>query len=227
MHPKIKPTGMSDANLTPSQPQDARSLVELCAGVLPVWERQLASSRAQSETAVSEMLQAFADIGPHIDMAERQSHQITDALSQADGGITGLAQACEAVLSPLLHDSKLPAGGTQAIAQVLDMVRSAVLALENISKPFTRETQLVAQQVERMYVGFQYQDRISQMMALLEGDIARLREAMEGRSAEPLDLAAWLERLESQYAMAEQRHNHTGAGGGASSPDDNTETTFF
>lgn len=215
-------------DLNQNQPQShAHQLVQLCAGVLPVWARQLASSRAQSETAVSEMLQAFADIGPHINMAERQSQQITDALSQADGGITGLAQACETALAPLLNDKNLPPGGSAAIEQVLSLVRGAVLALENISKPFTRETQLVAEQVERMYVGFQYQDRISQMMALLEGDIARLREAMDGRAAEPLDLAAWLERLESQYAMAEQRHSHTETKGADRGPDENTETTFF
>jgi len=218
---------MSDVNHTPSPSIDAQTLVRLCAGVLPVWARQLASSRAQSEVAVSEMLQAFADIGPHINMAERQSHEITEALSQSDGGVTGLAQACEATLTPLLQDKNLPEGGAAAIAQVLEMVRNAVTALENISKPFTRETQLVAEQVERMYVGFQYQDRISQMMALLEGDIARLRDAMDGKDAAPMDLDAWLERLESQYAMSEQRQNHTDSTGTASGQDDDTETTFF
>lgn len=226
MQKKTTLARMSDAKPTPTPPLDAPALVALCTGVLPVWERQLASSRAQSETAVSQMLQAFADIGPHINMAERQSQQITEALSQADGGVTALAQACETVLTPLLQDPQLPAGGAQAIQQVLGMVRSAVDALEHIAKPFTHETQMVAAQVERMYIGFQYQDRISQMMALLESDIARLREAMQGQT-DPIGLQEWLARLESQYAMAEQRHNHADAAGGANGQDDNTETTFF
>ena len=51
------------------------------------------------------------------------------------------------------------------------MVHKAVTALENIAKPFHHETQMVAAQVERMYIGFQYQDRISQMMALLADDM--------------------------------------------------------
>jgi hypothetical protein len=201
-------------------------LAELSAGVIPVWGRHLAASRAQSEVAVTEMLKAFADIGPHINMAERQSQQITEALSQADGGVTGLALACERTLTPLLKDASLPAGGALAIAQVLDMVRNAVSALEQISKPFTHETQMVAEQVERMYIGFQYQDRISQMMALLEGDIARMQEAFAG-TAPVLDLPAWLARLESQYAMSEQRDNHSGGASVQPAAGDSNETTFF
>lgn len=186
----------------------AQALVELCAGILPVWERQLAASRAQAEVAVGQMLKAFADIGPHIDMAERQSRQISDALSPSDGGIVGLADACEARLSPLIADASLPASSRDAVNQVLAMVRNAVHALQSISQPFEHETQMVAQQVEHMYTGFQYQDRINQMMALLEADMARLRSALTNPAAEVPQIDRWMAQLESQYAMAEQRDNH-------------------
>lgn len=202
----------------------AQALVTLCAGVLPVWARHLATSRAQSESAVTEMLQAFSDIGPHIHKAERQSQQITEALSQHSDGVTGLAQACDQALKPLLKDGQLSGAAADAIQDVLAMVHKAVTALENIAKPFHHETQMVAEQVERMYIGFQYQDRISQMMALLEGDIARLQEAVAGKDAGFPDLETWLARLESQYAMAEQRLDHSG---GVTPAGDNNETTFF
>ncbi len=60
-------------NAVPIQAQQAQDLVALAAQVLPVWARQLASSRNQSEGAVAEMMSAFAEIGPHLDMASRQS----------------------------------------------------------------------------------------------------------------------------------------------------------
>jgi methyl-accepting chemotaxis protein len=113
-----------------------------------------------------------------------------------------------------------------SIAQVLDLVRNAVSALEHIAKPFTHETQMVAEQVERMYIGFQYQDRISQMMALLESDIARMQEVFAGK-APVLDLPNWLARLESHYAMSEQRDNHSGNGTAQPTAGDSNETTFF
>jgi len=214
---------MSKPSSLPGSTLDHNALVvALCTQVLPVWARQLASSRSQSETAVAEMLAAFAEIGPHLDMATRQSGQITTALAHGTGGITGLADACEQALQPVL-DGLNPEAGT-AIARVLTMIRDSVDALERISKPFERETQLVGEQVERMYKGFQYQDRISQMMSLLHDDIARLQAAMHADGAD-LDASCWLERLESQYVMTDQRQQHTDGAAAAAVDDD--EPTFF
>jgi ABC-type transporter Mla subunit MlaD len=207
--------------------QSMRARLALCAGLLPVWGRHLSTSRVQSEGAVTEMLQAFADIGPHINMAERQSQQINDALAQPIGGVTGLVQACEQVLQPVLQDAGLTVSSRSAIGQVLEMVRSAVGAMEQISKPFQHETQMVAEQVDRMYMGFQYQDRISQMLALIEGDIARLQEALSGGAARAPDLADWLLRLESQYAMTEQHQDHLARDMGVPASNGDNETTFF
>jgi methyl-accepting chemotaxis protein len=207
--------------------QAARTLVKLCSGVLPVWARQLAASRAQSELAVSEMMQAFASIGPHLQSAQRQSLEITDALSHDDGKIIGLAQICAQTLAPLRQHAQLPEGGAKAIDTVIELVSNAIAAIESINRPFSQETQVVAEQVERMYIGFQYQDRISQMIALLEGDIARLQQALDGPSGDVPELQAWLDGLESQYAMAEQRQNHLGAGHAGSDANVSDETTFF
>lgn len=214
----------NSATAVPTAPA-AQTLVALCAGLLPVWSRHLATSRSQSETAVSEMMQAFSNITPHVQLAERQSLQIADALNNGDPSITGLTQACEMALAPLLQDPQLPAGGAQAIAAVLDLVRNAAGTVERLSQPLSYETQVVAEQVERMYIGFQYQDRISQMIALLESDMARLQELVDGSSADTPDLQAWLARLEDQYAMADQRNSHAGAQNAAPGADE--ETTFF
>jgi hypothetical protein len=204
----------------------APDLVALCTGLLPVWTQHLATSRAQSEVAVTDMLKAFADIGPHLDLAERQSKQITEALSQPDGGTTGLVEACERALAPVLANPQIPVDCAQALRHVLGMVQQAVDALQQIAKPFHHETMMVAEQVERMYMGFQYQDRTSQMMTLLESDMGRLLQALTIADQPLPDLAQWLSRLESQYAMAEQRQDHAHATGGAVAGD-SKETTFF
>lgn len=215
-----------------SKPPSQQALVDLCIGLLPVWGRQLASSRAQAEAAVGEMLKAFADIGPHIDMAERQSRQINDALTLPKEGVHGLVAVCEHLLLPLHGDPSLPRNIVAVTEKVLAMVRDTVGALEQIARPFQHETEMVAKQVERMYIGFQYQDRINQMMALLESDIARLQEVLTGQehNGGVTDLTAWLARLESEYAMAEQRHGHHGTESATTnttnSLDDN-EATFF
>jgi len=207
-----------------AQPNETtdKALVALTSDVLPVWARHLASSRSQSEVAVAEMLGAFAEIGPHLNLAERQSQQISAALAQGDGGITQLAQACDAVLQPVLPDCTPQTA--QAIAKVLGMIHRCVDALQAIAKPFEHETQMVSQQVERMYRGFQYQDRISQMMTVLQEDMLRLQHTLNSPTPE-LNTAEWLLRLQSTYVMAEQHEQHHGDGDAAQAGEE--ETTFF
>jgi hypothetical protein len=208
-------------------PDVSAALVALTSAVLPVWGRQLATSRTQSEVAVAEMLAAFAEIGPHLNMATRQSAQISAALDQGEGGIAALAKACEQELAPLLPT--LAQGAADGIRRVMTMIEQSVDALNKVSKPFEHETQMINQQVERMYVGFQYQDRISQMMTLLHEDILRLISVMASPAGAERDLApqAWLNRLESLYAMQEQRQEHSADTSGTAPADNNDETTFF
>lgn len=215
---------------TPSstlEPVRAQAQVDLCVGVIPVWLRHLASSRAQSEQAVTQMLQAFADINPHIHRAERQAQQITEALSQADGGITKLTAACQRELAPVRADPGLSPQAAQAIDRAFGLVQNAVDALEEIARPFSHETQMVAEQVERMYIAFQFQDRISQMMALLEADIERMQATLADASQSPPVLDAWLAQLEAQYAMKEQHQNHSVESAAGSAAATDSETTFF
>lgn len=200
----------------------------LCAALLPVWGRHLATSRTQSEAAVAEMMSAFSEIGPHLGRAARQSKQITAALVQDAGGTINLAQACAQELQPLLAQSSPAMAAT--LQKVMGMVQKSVDDLESLSRPLEQETHRVSQQVERMYVGFQYQDRISQMMALLHDDMVRLEAALSNpmQSADDLAPETWLARLESLYVMQEQHQPPTGqSASGADVVDNNLDTTFF
>jgi hypothetical protein len=208
--------------------EQARALVALSAHVLPVWARQLAGSRSQSEGAVADMLAAFAEIGPYLDLASRQARQLSDALSQGPGSMAQLAQSCESVLQPVLQ-SGLPEARA-AVAEVMSMIHARVDALELVAQPLAHETRMVSLQVERMYKCFQYQDRISQMMTLLHEDIERLRTAMTAPDIDAGALAPdkWLARLESEYVMAEQhQHHHAGSVDKLHASPDDEETTFF
>ncbi len=164
---------------SPQPPTDRdthAAVVALAATVLPVWIRQLATSRTQSEEAVSEMLSAFSAIGPVLRSAAN-AHK---------------------------PDGQIQAAGEDAI--------------------------------ERMYMGFQYQDRISQIMGLLLDDMQRMLAVLTNptqQSADALNQANWLERLESQYAMAEQRRDHSATtsthqvNGGTSDGNPEGDTDFF
>ena len=204
----------------------ATALKTLCLGVLPIWGRQLETSRVQSEAAVTEMLTAFATIGPHLEEAVRRSHAITQAMAPLDDsvGMSSLPDFSERELNPLL--AELGAVRGAPIRRVLDLMRKAVQVLESATQPLSYDADAVNSNIERMYVGFQYQDRINQMMNLLQEDITRLHQLLEDAQAAPdaLALQPWLDHLESLYAMTEQHRAHSNGG---AVPDSDTETSFF
>jgi hypothetical protein len=55
--------------------------------------------------------------------------------------------------------------------------------------------------------------------------MARLQDVVDGRTTDTPDVQGWLTRLETQYAMADQRHSHAGASEGGAAAGE--ETTFF
>ena len=195
---------------TGPSPEVEHAMVALCQSVLPVWGRHLDTARDHAEVAVAEMLSAFADIGPHLDMTVRQSREINATLLASEDGLGQLARVCDDHLLPLIPN--LDADGAVAVHHVLETIHRTIAALERIAKPFDRESQMVSHQVERMYVGFQYQDRISQMMTLLSDDMHRLQLALAtpGTDTAALDQDAWMAQLESRYAMEAQRNAHQG-----------------
>lgn len=68
-------------------PDLSHAMVDLCKTVLPVWGRHLDTARDHAEVAVAEMLSAFAEISPHLDMTVRQSRQISAQLVTSEHGL--------------------------------------------------------------------------------------------------------------------------------------------
>jgi methyl-accepting chemotaxis protein len=160
------PAGSSVNKTTASlSPNVQAALADLCVNLLPIWSKQLATSRLQSQKAVGQLLAAFNALSPALQT---------------------------------LVDTK----GTN-------------------SEPLRAH-------IEQMFVGLQFQDRLDQMLVLLQHDISRLHGLVKQDQPDPAELSVsdWLMRLESQYVMAEQRHDH-----GPTMPNDrpnpNIEVSFF
>lgn len=67
--------------------------------------------------------------------------------------------------------------------------------------------------IHQLFEAFQYQDRLSQRLALLEQDITRLVEQLQDANAPLPDANAWLARLRGEYAMNDQHSDHHPATG--------------
>lgn len=67
------------------------------------------------------------------------------------------------------------------------------------------------QAMDDVFMGFQFQDRFSQMMGSVTSDMERFAQWLaDGGGASHADAAAWLKRLDASYTMEEQRSHHHG-----------------
>lgn len=79
----------------------------------------------------------------------------------------------------------------------------------------SRELRETSQQLQAaldgVFVGFQFQDRFSQMLGSVLADMERFTQWLgEGRPASHADAVAWLKRLDDSYTMEQQRSHHHG-----------------
>lgn len=80
------------------------------------------------------------------------------------------------------------------------------------SRELSETSQRLQAALDNVFVGFQFQDRFSQMLGSVLTDMSRFTEWLgEGRTASQADAIAWLKRLDDSYTMEEQRSHHHGS----------------
>lgn len=100
--------------------------------------------------------------------------------------------------------------GENARAVVSSVLRS-VSEVTRASRGIRAASRQVQSELEKIFMGLQSQDRLSQMLSAVTDDMGRFNAWIAGQP----DLAAasshdWLERLESSYTMEEMRSVHHG-----------------
>jgi methyl-accepting chemotaxis protein len=108
--------------------------------------------------------------------------------------------------------------------------------MQSAARDLVADAAAAHEQIQGLFVAFQYQDRVNQVLTLVRQDLERLQSMLDqpGHRDDQIDPAAWLAELEKRYAMEEQRSQSpagtSAARGGKSAPaaaPAPTETTFF
>ena len=92
------------------------------------------------------------------------------------------------------------------IASVVDKFTHAADGLGESSRVLKTESQGIRDEVAQLLVSLQFQDRTSQILAQVTGDMNRLREQLVRQ--ETVHARQWLAQMERGYATHEQRANH-------------------
>lgn len=99
--------------------------------------------------------------------------------------------------------------------------------LGNAAETMRQQGEIIRNDVENLIVTLQYQDRVSQMLAVLERDINKLIKTYEENLAFP-DKDQWMQDLEKYYTMDDQHFNHASIKpADKSDVGGETEITFF
>jgi methyl-accepting chemotaxis protein len=135
------------------------------------------------------------------------------------------------------QDAEMTKHSEHIIEDVLGQFHSTATGLNDAAEVMRNESQLIQAEISDVLVALQFQDRISQVLAHVRGDLDKLSQTLDdaeqqlaqGVHPAPLDSAAWLAALTSTYTMPEQYTVQGGEQPAAQSaaPSSSTEITFF
>jgi methyl-accepting chemotaxis protein len=155
------------------------------------------------------------------------------SLMSADTGKTiteRVNQIAETVKTTLKSAQKVNETDRVALhksGQVVKDVLGHVQNLGDAAETMRSQGVVIRNDVENLLVTLQYQDRVSQMLAVLDRDINKLLLVIDEGKGLPTT-SEWLNELEKYYTMKDQQHSHVQSRSAASSTEpQDADITFF
>ena len=131
------------------------------------------------------------------------------------------------------EDNNRLSASESTIAQVIDQFQNSSENILQSAQVLEQESSGVQQSVEEVLVNLQFQDRVSQILSHVTGDMDKLVAAIEdhqtclrhGTQVRPLDVGEWMAAIQKTYTTLEQVDVHRGAQ--YNKAPDKSEITFF
>jgi methyl-accepting chemotaxis protein len=157
--------------------------------------------------------------------------KISETVETVNNAIAATLRASEQYAR---QDEEMVVNSERVIENVLAQFHTATSGLSDSTEALRQESQAIGGEIAEVLVALQFQDRVSQMLALVRNDLEKLekhlelheQEVAEGRFLGPIDARAWLEELSRTYTMPEQHALH-GGGQKPAAKTDEADITFF
>lgn len=92
---------------------------------------------------------------------------------------------------------------SSVVAEVLESLRSAIEAMARDGEELRTHGAALHDQVRRMVIGFQFQDRAARVLAAVRTDLERVAALAGSDPQAPADAAEWLRRLDAACAVGD------------------------
>lgn len=228
----VKNTLLGEIQRLESTTGELRTMAGEVAGIA-AQTNLLALNAAIEAARAGEAGRGFAVVADEVRKLSTASGQTGQRISERVQRVgEAMGSAANVASASAAEDSRVVVDAEGAIREVLQRLETSAQEVIESSGALQRDSREISSQIESLLVGFQFQDRISQILTLVCADMSKLQEVVrdvdpEGGadSLEKLDPKTWLAEIERRYAMAEQRINH--AGGQAKTANDASDITFF
>ncbi len=196
-------------------------LMAVDVGRLAAQTNLLALNAAIEAARAGESGRGFAVVA---DEVRKLSSQSAETGSRITEKVSVITKAIEATVSATANSASEQAASAAkselAIREVLDRVSTLARTLDGNARHLVAENAEIRREIGQLLVGFQFQDRTSQILGHTIENMERLhgvlKEAAGDASAlQAVDPGRWRDELARHYATQEERSNHISATGSA------------
>lgn len=204
---KVKPAAVEN-----EKPRDEESaaetlsaLEEFISEVLPIWSRNIETSRDQTETAIVQLNELLQDI---IDKTDRSIDVITRAEAELQGATS--EESCEVAM------------------KYFEELHSVLMKSKEYMQSEGSQIQV---EIKQIIFLLQFSDRVGQILGNVRTNIDELYQQLKDKkdgtekSHTRVNTREWLQKMREKYVTPEQHANHEGRE--HISDDEDTDITFF
>ncbi|MES3020832.1 MAG: methyl-accepting chemotaxis protein [Pseudomonadota bacterium] len=153
----------------------------------------------------------FAVIAADVRRLSLDSAEAGKRITQRIGRIGEIAGSMKLTIDAAENISKNDLKAIATSGQMVDEVLRRIREMGTSADRMREQGNEIRAEVENLLVSLQYQDRIHQILDVVEADIGRMQEMVAAPGAQPPAAHEWLGRLGEHYTMDDERSMHAGS----------------
>jgi len=185
-------------------------------GRLAAQTNLLALNAAIEAARAGESGRGFAVVADEVRKLSSQSAETGKRITEKVGIITKAIEATVQTTASSANEQAIAATAAEAaIRAVLARFNSLAGGLDGNARHLVAENTAIRNEIGQLLVGFQYQDRVSQILGHTLNDMEKLQGIATAAVRDPnvldgVDPARWRDDIAQHYATEEERANHAG-----------------